>query len=96
MLMCNLQRFCVKNNELFYFENSDEAKLKGKISIEDEQTIAELNDPKLKQNFAFKLDGKSLKKPRILAGEIDKQRKEWIAAIEAIMSQKVRKIPHLK
>ena len=53
--------------------------------IESDLTISEVEDKKFKKEFCFKIDGKSLKKARILAGENDRQRKEWITAIESVI-----------
>jgi hypothetical protein len=48
--------------------------------------VSEVDDKKLKKDFCFKLEGKNLKQPRYLSAESDKQRKEWINIIEAILS----------
>ena len=36
-----------------------------------------------------------MKKPRVLAGETDKLRKEWVSVIESMMSQKVSRVSPL-
>lgn len=76
--------FCLKRNELFYFESAHESKLTGKFVITEDFRVTAVEDKQIKKEFCIKFEGKSLKQTRFLAAENERQREEWIEALSVV------------
>ena len=57
----------------------------GKFMIEPGCTLAEIADKK--NNYCIKMEGGSFKKARILGTESDQVRKEWIRALQTVITE---------
>jgi len=79
--------FCLRRNELYYFENSTEIKLMGKFTITKDWKVSEGDDKKLKKDFTIKISGQTLKEDRYLCAENEKQRSEWIFVITSTIAE---------
>ncbi|PRP76223.1 ADP-ribosylation factor 1 [Planoprotostelium fungivorum] len=92
-------RFCLKHNELFYFVDSSETKLKGKFIIDADFFVCPVetyNSPgegstfskNKKEPFVFRIEGSKIgSKGRLLSAETAKQLSEWVYHLQEVTEQ---------